>query len=280
MKLTLIDTHTHFDVPEYDGSRVDMAQLAYQKGVKHLILIGLLAKYFDQMVQVNHQINAMAAAPRSHFAFGLHPLYIQEQKHKDLEILEEFIKNHQPIAIGEIGMDTYPSELKEPKIFAKQELFFAEQVKLAKMYELPILLHIRKTHSDVLRVLERYRYNAHELGGIAHSFSGGEQEALAFVKRGFKLGITGQVTNPNAKKLHCSIRAVYDKFGADAFVIETDCPDMMPLPCQHLGSINEPANLPYVLEGLAGLLGLDKYELAEKLWRNSCDALRVDWRYE
>ncbi|OOS25479.1 hydrolase [Moraxella pluranimalium] len=275
----LIDTHTHFDVPEYDDTRVQMANRAHQHGVRHLILIGFLAKYFGQMAAANEQINGLDGAPKSHLASGLHPLYIQEQQHQDLEILEEFIKNHKPIAIAEIGLDTYPSELKEPKIFAKQELFFVEQIKLAKAYELPILLHIRKNHADVLRLLERYRYDAHERGGIAHSFSGGEQEALAFVKRGFKLGITGQITNPNAKKLRRAVMAVFAKYGADAFVIETDCPDMMPLPCQHLGQFNEPANLPYVLDELSSLFNIAKDELARTLWDNSCQALQVDWKY-
>lgn len=275
----LIDTHTHFDVPEYDESRAKMANSAYQQGVRHLILIGFVAKYFEQMVAANDEINGLTLAPKSHLAFGLHPLYIQEQQHKDLYILEEYIKNHKPIAIAEIGLDTYPSELKEPTIFAKQELFFIEQIKLAKAYELPILLHIRKNHADVLRLLERHQYHAHERGGIAHSFSGGEQEALAFVKRGFKLGITGQITNPNAKKLRRAVMAVFAKYGADAFVIETDCPDMMPLPCQHLGSFNEPANLPYVLDELSSLFNIAKDELAKILWNNSCQALRVDWKY-
>ena len=275
----LIDTHTHFDVPEYDEFRAKMADSAYQQGVRHLILIGFVAKYFAQMVAANDEINGLDRAPKSHLAFGLHPLYIQEQQHKDLYTLEEYIKNHKPVAIAEIGLDTYPSELKEPIIFAKQELFFVEQIKLAKAYELPILLHIRKNYADVLRLLERYQYHAHERGGIAHSFSGGEQEALAFVKRGFKLGITGQITNPNAKKLRRAVMAVFAKYGADAFVIETDCPDMMPLPCQHLGSFNEPANLPYVLDELSSLFNISKDELAQILWNNSCQALRVDWKY-
>lgn len=276
----LIDTHTHFDMPDYDDSRAKMAKSAYDKGVRQLLLIGFLAKYFEQMVAANRQINALDHAPKSHLAFGLHPLYIKEQTHQDLECLEDYIKNHGAIAIAEIGLDTYPAYLKEPTVATKQALFFCEQIKLAKLYDLPILLHIRKKHSEVLHILEQCKYNAHELGGIAHSFSGGEQEALAFVKRGFKLGITGQITNPNAKKLRRAVMAVFAKYGADAFVIETDCPDMMPLPCQHLGHLNEPANLPYVLDELSSLFHKPKDELARTLWDNSCQALKVNWKYD
>ena len=281
MTVRLIDTHTHFDVPEYAKSRADFAERAFVGGVRHLLLIGILAKNFEQMVQVRDELSGLQSTPVAHLAFGLHPLYIKEQCHQDLETLKSYIKNHQPIAIGEIGLDTYPNELKHDiKLIAKQEIFFIEQIKLAKAYNLPILLHIRKRHADVMRVLRRYDYRASELGGIAHSFSGGEQEALAFVKMGFKLGITGQITNPNAKKLRKAVMTVFRQFGASAFVIETDCPDMMPVPCQHQGSFNEPANLPYVLDEMARLFEMDKERLARQLWQNTNEALRQDWIYE
>lgn len=275
--LRLIDTHTHFDVPEYDEARVQCARRASEQGILHLVLIGYLARYFGRMVQTHEFVNALKAAPKSHLAFGLHPLYIHEHHENDLLILSDFLNNHHSIAIAEIGLDTYHKSLQSADIYAKQRRFFVEQIKLAKQYHKPILLHIRKSHADVLKILAEQNYRADNQGGIAHSFSGGEQEALAFVKRGFKLGITGQITNPNAKKLRRAVMAVFAKYGADAFVIETDCPDMMPLPCQHLGSFNEPANLPHVLDTLALLFSMDKQSLAEKLWQNSCQALQTKW---
>ncbi|OAV00150.1 MULTISPECIES: TatD family hydrolase [Moraxella] len=278
--ITLIDTHTHFDLPEYDDQRAAFASRAYEQGVRHLLIIGYLARYFERMVLANTATNQLADSPRSHLAFGLHPLYIDEQSDTDLNILEEYLKTHSSIAIGEIGLDTYPKALKESTIFQKQKRFFVEQIELAKAYDLPILLHIRKNHGDVLKILAEQNYLADDRGGIAHSFSGGEQEALAFVKRGFKLGITGQITNPNAKKLRRSVKAVFDEYGIGAFVIETDCPDMMPLPCQHLGQLNEPAHLHFVLDELSKLFNYDKQVLANQLWKNSCDALRVDWKYD
>ncbi|MFC0820613.1 TatD family hydrolase [Moraxella marmotae] len=278
--IQLIDTHTHFDVPEYDSQRQAFAQRAYTQGVAHLLLIGYLAQHFGRMLRANDAINQLSHAPKSHLAFGLHPLYITEQSENDLLILEDYLKNHPTVAIAEIGLDSYPKDLQNPEIYAKQQRFFIEQICLAKQYQKPILLHIRKSHADVLKILKEQKYRADELGGIAHSFSGGEQEALAFVKQGFKLGITGQITNPNAKKLHRAVQAVFAKYGVQAFVIETDCPDMMPLPCQHLGQFNEPANLPFVLATLAELFNIDKQTLAEKLWQNSCQALRTDWKYD
>lgn len=278
--MKLIDTHTHFDVPEYAQNRKAFAQSAHDAGVRHLVLIGLMAQYFERMLAVKDELATFNQAPMAHVAFGLHPLYIQEQKEKDLVLLDEYLTRFGSVAIAEIGLDTYPKALQEAEIFAKQKAFFIEQVALAKHHQLPILLHIRKSHAEVLQILTEQKYQASQLGGIAHSFSGGEQEALAFVKRGFKLGITGQITNPNAKKLHRAVMAVFAKYGVDAFVIETDCPDMMPVPCQHLGHFNEPANLRWVLAHLATMFDIEQETLARKLWQNSCEALRVDWNYE
>ena len=189
--------------------------------------------------------------------------------------------------------------MKQPKMFAKQEYFFKAQLDMAVSHKLPVMLHIRKAHAEALALLKAHDYDAHKLGGVAHSFSGGEQEAKAFVKLGFKLGVTGQVTNPNAKKLRRAIQAAVDTYGIDCLVIETDSPDMTPIMCQDSGSSqsalgqspdnewgdapahnrNVPANLPYVLSSLSELLDVPLAILAEKLWHNSCNALRTDWRY-
>ncbi|MDO5651551.1 MAG: TatD family hydrolase [Moraxella sp.] len=276
----LIDTHTHFDVPEYDHARQAFNQSAKANGVQHLVLIGYLAKYFDRMVHVKQMADTCANFPKHHLAFGLHPLYIKEQSAADLQTLADFVRDYPSVAMAEIGLDTYPNELKTDTVYQKQQAFFVEQLTLAKSHDLPIMLHIRKAHADVLKILKTQKYNAHDRGGIAHSFSGGENEAIAFVKMGFKLGITGQITNPNAKKLRNSVKAVFDKFGTHAFVIETDCPDMLPIACQsEHNTLNEPKNLPHVLHTLAKMFETDHDTLAHQLWDNSNQALHRHWQY-
>ena len=275
----LFDTHTHFDVPEYDTHRDEFNETAYACGVRHLVLIGYLAKYFDRMVNIkqyaDHHYPIM-----HHLACGLHPLYIKEHTDDDLFLLDKYLTLYPNIAIGEIGLDTYPNELKETGIYDKQCRFFISQIELSKKYDLPILLHIRKSHADVLKILKTQKYNADNQGGIAHSFSGGENEALSFVKMGFKIGITGQITNPNAKKLRTAIKAVYDKYGISAFVIETDCPDMNPLPAQIDGHyFNEPKNLIHVLDELSLMFDIDKETLAYKLWQNTNEAFKSHFDY-
>ena len=217
------------------------------------------------------------ATPSAHLAFGLHPFYITEHKDSDLQQLEQFIQQYSPIAIGEIGLDTFTAPMKTAENYARQQDFFAQQLELAKHYQLPALLHIRRAHGDVIKMLKSQKFTQ---GGIAHSFSGGIQEAKALVNLGFKIGITGQVTNPNAKKLRHTLTELVKIVGLDAIVIETDCPDFTPLPCHGThGRRNVPANLPYVLTALSDLLKKDQSLLAEQLWQNSCAALQVSWEY-
>ena len=78
LPLPLIDTHTHFDVPEFDHDRLVLAKLARQRGVQALVLIGFLAQRFDTLVQVQQQINQAAEHPHALLAPGLHPFYIHQ----------------------------------------------------------------------------------------------------------------------------------------------------------------------------------------------------------
>lgn len=274
--LPLIDTHTHFDVSAFEHDRLQLAELGYQRGVKALVLIGFLAERFDKMIQVQQQINnAQTEHPKALLAPGLHPFYINEHTDQHLLQLEQLIQSQQVVAIGEIGLDTFTKEMKQPNVFARQQAFFSAQLELAQHYDLPVLLHIRRAHADTLAMLKKHNFKR---GGIAHAFGGGVEEAKAFVKMGFKLGVTGQVTNPNARRLHQCIETV----GASHLVLETDCPDMTPLCCQNSSehrTRNTPANLPFVLDCLAKILQEEKQALARQIWQNSCDALQLNWTY-
>ncbi|GAA5558293.1 putative metal-dependent hydrolase YjjV [Acinetobacter schindleri] len=272
MSLKLFDTHTHFDVPDFDYDREQLAYAAKKAGVEGLILIGFLQQRFQDLIQTQHFLNDLADASRSYLAPGLHPFYIEQHQQDHLQDLEQILQTEDCIAIGEIGLDTFLKQHKQAEIFQKQKDFFAAQIELAQQYDKPILLHIRKSHAEVLKMLKEHQF---QQGGIAHAFGGGIEEAKAFVKLGFKIGVTGQITNSNARKLH----QVVQQMGPEHLVLETDCPDMTPLCCQHSTeqrTRNTPANLPYVLHGLAKSLHMDQEELAEQLWKNTHQALHLD----
>ena len=307
----LIDTHTHFDAPVFDNDREQQVQSAYHQGIRHLVLVGYLYQHFERMYDTKQLIDKLSKRfgidtdennePDfcTHIALGLHPFYIEQHTDAHLMELAQMVADSRPLAIGEIGLDTFTDAMKEPDVFDKQKRFFEAQLDIAVTHQLPVMLHIRKAHAEALAILKAHEYDAQTLGGIAHSFSGGEQEAKAFVKLGFKLGVTGQVTNPNAKKLRRAIQAAVDTYGIECLVIETDCPDMTPIMCQnsnsqhpavgqspdneweatHTHDRNVPANLPWVLSSLSELLGVSQDKLAKQLWKNSCDALKVNWAY-
>ncbi|TCM63244.1 TatD DNase family protein [Acinetobacter calcoaceticus] len=281
----MFDTHTHFDVVDFDLDRQHLATQAKASGVEALVLIGFLAERFDCLLDIHQQINGWKDAPQSFLAPGLHPFYIEQHQTSHLLQLEQMLRLQDCVAVGEIGLDTFLKQHKQPEQFQRQQQFFAEQIELAQQFDKPILLHIRKAHAEVLAQLKRQRFH---LGGIAHAFSGGVEEAKALVKLGFKVGVTGQITNPNAKKLHQVVQAL----GAEHLVIETDCPDMTPLCCQSLDqqrhqdpqhpqqrTRNTPVNLGCVLAGLAQSLALNRETLEAMLWQNSLQALGLDDRH-
>ncbi len=268
----MFDTHTHFDIHDFDHDRQQLAHAAKVAGVEALVLIGILAEGFSNLIDTHVMINQWPQAPRSYLAPGLHPFYIEQHQFQHLEQLENILQQHDCVAIGEIGLDTFLKHHKQSVLFERQQTFFAAQLELAQQYHKPVLLHIRKSHADVIAQLKRHKFL---FGGIAHAFSGGVEEAKALIKLGFKIGITGQVTNPNAKKLHQVIHAV----GAEHLVIETDCPDMTPLCCQQSNQTrtrNTPENLVYIQAALATLLNMPEAQLAAILWKNSLAALHLD----
>ena len=269
--MQLFDTHTHFDVADFDHDRQHLAVQAKQVGVEALVLIGFIESRFDELIQTHQQLQDWENVPQSYLAPGLHPFYIEQHQQAHLQRLEQVLKQHDCVAVGEIGLDTFLKQHKRPDAFAKQQHYFNAQLELATHYQKPVLLHIRKAHAEALAILKAQKF---KLGGIAHAFSGGVEEAKALVKLGFKIGVTGQITNPNAKKLHQVVQAI----GAERLVIETDCPDMTPLCCQtstEHRTRNTPVNLPYVLDSLEQTLGQPQDQLAEQLWQNSLAALRL-----
>ncbi|MCH7309315.1 TatD family hydrolase [Acinetobacter sp. NIPH 1852] len=270
--MQLFDTHTHFDVADFDHDRQQLARQAKKAGVQDLVLIGFVASRFDELMAKHQQLQQWQDVPRSHLAPGLHPFYIEQHQSEHLHHLEQILQQHHCVAVGEIGLDTFLKQHKQPELFAKQQYYFNAQLELAAQYNKPVLLHIRKAHAETLAILKAKKF---KLGGIAHAFSGGVEEAKALVKLGFKIGVTGQITNPNAKKLHQVVHAI----GIENLVIETDCPDMTPLCCQtstEHRTRNTPVNLPYVLEGLAQTLQLPQTQLAAQLWHNSFEALHLN----
>lgn len=248
----LTDAHCHLDFPVFDSDREALLQRARDKGVQRFIVPGTTRTTWQRTLDL--------AASHSYIypCLGLHPYFMDEHREEDLELLDQLLaENTQVVAVGEIGIDFWNSP--SPKEKDRQWYFFDAQLQLAKKHQLPVVLHIRKAMDEVTKRLRQLQLPR---GGLAHAFSGSQQQAEKLVELGFKLGLGGALTYPRAQKL----RRVATSFPISAFLLETDSPDM-PLN-GHQGQRNEPANIPQVLKVLAELRQETEEQLALSLETN------------
>jgi TatD DNase family protein len=175
-------------------------------------------------------------------------MFMAEHSPAELETLKARLADSQPVAIGEIGLDFYSPDVDRD---AQTELL-SVQLQLAVEFQLPVLLHVRKAHDQVLALLRRYR----PPGGIAHAFNGSLQQAGQYIDRGFCLGFGGMLTYERSRKL----RTLARELPLTAIVLETDAPDMTV--STHRGERNSPDYLPDVLSSLAKIRGMEPEAVA------------------
>ena len=233
----LIDTHCHLDAAEFDADRDDVLGRARAAGVDIQVIPAITQANFSAVTAVCRRY------PGCLPAFGLHPLYGGIHQATHLDLLRHQIEAWRPVAIGEIGLDLFLPGLD----FATQAYFYVEQIKVAREYNLPVLLHCRRANDEILQYLRRV---GHVKGGIAHAFSGSRQQAEAFLKLGFKLGFGGAFTWDRATKL----RALARELPLEAIVLESDSPDMPPAWVGR--GRNEPAEVARIAAALAELRGI------------------------
>ena len=237
--MDLIDTHCHLDLEkhfQYFESGLASAKAA---GVGKIILPGVIEAGWGRLMELCSREQGIFGAP------GLHPLYLAHHRPHHLEVLEELVTGSGPdvpVAIGEIGLDYYVKSVDKT---AQQQLF-EQQLKIAATAGLPVLLHVRKAHDQVLATLRRKHFPH---GGIVHAFNGSYQQACHYIKLGFAIGICGTITYDRARR----IRKVALQLPDEALVLETDAPDIPP--ANHKGQSNHPKYLPEILEALAVLRG-------------------------
>ena len=225
-----IDTHCHLDAPEFDADRDAVFARATAAGVDTLVVPAITVATFDATL-------AMRTRYGCPVALGLHPIY--ERTHRDTHIglLRAAIEQERPIAVGEIGLDFFVEGLDAER----QTTLFAEQLKLARDFDLPVILHVRKSQDQVLKQLRRFGIRR----GIAHAFNGSPQQAAAYVDQGLKLGFGGAMTFERA----LNIRRLAAALPLEAIVLETDSPDISPAWAYQ--DRNEPAYLPRIAAVLA-----------------------------
>ena len=247
----LTDTHCHLDAAEFDADRDQVVARAKLAGIRRIIVPSVERANFGAVASLCRDY------PECHPAYGIHPMVVDKAREEDLVTLREILARENAVAVGEIGLDRFVEERDD----ARQEFFFVEQLKMAREFDLPVLLHVRRAVDPVLKQLRRVRV----VGGIAHAFNGSRQQADEFIKLGFKLGFGGAMTYPRALR----IRALAAELPLEAIVLETDAPDIPPV--WLAGSRNEPAEMEKILEVFAGLRKLSPAEVAVAVEKNVKD---------
>lgn len=246
------DTHCHFDFPPFAENVENSLALAAKAGVEKIILPSVDASRFERIVALATRYSAIYAA------LGLHPIAVDQHCDIHLDQLEAWLqkKPEKVIAIGEIGLDLY---MQQPE-FKKQEQLLDGQLRLAKQYDLPVILHSRRTHDKLALHLRR-----HDLPrrGVVHGFAGSLQQAQAFIKLGYAIGVGGTITYERATKTRNTVA----QLPLDALLLETDAPDMPLHGFQ--GQPNRPERARLVWEELCKLRPEPPEQIAQALWDNT-----------
>jgi TatD DNase family protein len=262
-----IDTHCHLDAAEFSADVATVRERAAAAGVSHCVVPAVELGNFEAVRELAHRFG-------DSYALGVHPLCTGGASDADLAALDRALAaakdDPRLVAVGEIGLDYFVRGL-DP---ARQELFYRQQLALARRHGLPVILHVRQSADQLLKQLRR----AGVAGGIAHAFNGSAQQAGEFLKLGFKLGFGGALTFDRALQ----IRRLAAELPLSALVLETDSPDIPPhwlyRTAQQRASgepqgRNEPAQLPRIAHVLASLRGIAVEELASATTRNALEAL-------
>lgn len=254
--MQLIDTHTHLDFPDFDADRGALLARSRALGVEKLVVLGVYQANWQRLWDLVQGDAGLYAA------FGLHPVYLEQHRPEHLDELRHWLQrlagHRQLCAVGEFGLDYFLDQLDRQR----QQALFEAQLRLAAEFELPALLHVRRAHAATIATLKRYRLKR---GGIIHAFAGSHEEAREYLKLGFKLGLGGAPTWPQALRLH----QVVARLPLEAIVLETDAPDMAP--AMHAHQRNSPEFLADICTALAELRGIEADELASASSRNAAE---------
>ncbi|WP_110687381.1 TatD family hydrolase [Salinicola aestuarinus] len=266
----MFDAHCHLDFPDFDADRRAMLQRALEAGVRRFMVPGTTRARWPGVMSLAEREDIVVS-------LGLHPYFIYEHRTQapragasgagcgdadesaldDLQALERALsQGARVVGIGECGIDA-----RFEATLSRQWEVFEAQLQLAKHFRLPVVVHC--VHAEDA-VAKRLRQLALPAGGLIHAFGGSPQQAQRFVDLGYTLGIGGSVTYSRARRLHRSVASLPD----DAFVLETDSPDM-PL-CGHQGRRNEPYHLGTICEHIALLRDQSREEVAAATTQNAC----------
>jgi len=252
----LIDTHAHLQWPDFDKDREQVIKRAFTAGVSTIVNIGYDLNASREAVRIAEDHQDVYAV------VGIHPHNAKTVEVDVLEKLRELAHGAKVVAIGEIGLDYYRN--LSPR--GRQKEAFEQQIRLAKELDLPVVVHDREAHADVMEMI---RSLGKDVNGVLHCFSGSAEMAEEAIELGYLVSIAGPVTFPNARRLHQLVELLPEEW----IVLETDCPWLAPQ--SRRGGRNEPAFILETARKVAELKGMQTDKLADLTSQNARRLFRI-----
>ena len=247
--MRLIDSHSHFDAAEFDSDRSAAHARALAAGVGQQVIPAVDAAGWPKLRDICRANAGLFPA------YGLHPMYLRGHRREHLDELRAWIERERPVAVGECGLDFFVEGLDADT----QRDYFEGQLKLAREFDLPVIVHARRAVDAVIVAIK----HVGRLRGVVHSYSGSAEQARQLHDLGFLIGLGGPVTYDRANRL----RKLAASVPLESLLLETDAPDQPD--ARHRGERNEPARLPFVCETIAVLRGVDPAEIARATTDNA-----------
>lgn len=259
LQMQLIDTHCHFDEPVFDHDRAKITRLMQEICVSDLIFPATHEKNWPRLKKI------CSSSSRFHATYGLHPVFLQQHAPEHIIALKHWLKHEPAVAVGECGLDFFLPQLDKQT----QESLFIEHLKLARDFDLPLIIHARRSVDQVLKHIRRFPGSR----GVIHSFAGSQQQADMLIKLGFCLGVGGTSTYPRAQRL----RNILANAPLEALLLETDAPDQPDSAWR--GKRNDPTRLPVIAENLAELRSDSIEHVAAVTTNNAIKLFKLETRH-
>ena len=252
--MELIDTHAHLDDEKFAHDRAAVIERARESGVVKIITMGDSLDSSARSVALAEKFELVYAA------VGIHPEEAQPMTAATDDQLAAWAAQEKVVAIGEIGLDYYWEKDEEKR--ALQRAIFVRQLDLARQLRLPVCIHDREAHGDMMKILKT---EGRGLRGVLHCYSGSWEMAAELLKGDWYFGIDGPLTYKNAAKLP----EIVQRLPAERILVETDSPYLSPMPFR--GKRNEPAHVLYVAKKAAELRGESLEAFARATRENTRD---------
>ena len=237
----IFDAHAHYDDDWFDEDRQELLESLPQKGVSGIVNASVdlktaeIARGFAQKYEYMY------------FTVGFHPENLEDMPENYLDKIAKMLEHEKAVALGEIGLDYHWDIEKE-----LQHRVFEEQLKLAKDLDVPVVVHDREAHGDVMEYLRQYKPR-----GLMHCFSGSVEMLKEVLKLGMSISLGGTVTFKNARVP----LEVADAVPLDRLLLETDAPYLSPVPFR--GKRNDSSNIIYTAQKIAEIKGIGVQELLD-----------------